>query len=201
MSGPRRAAIGRPRGFDVDVALERAMLVFWRRGYEGASLVDLTGAMGITKTSMYAAFGNKEQLFLKALRRYAEGPAGYVDAALALPAARAVVEAILRGAARTSTSPPDFAGCLTVQGALACSDESRPAYDLLVQWRNDAADRLEERFGRAADEGDLPPGADPRRLARYVMTVAFGLSVQAANGLGRAELDEVVDETMRHWQP
>ena len=191
--------MGRPRGFDIDEALESAMRVFWAQGYEGSSLADLTGAMGITKTSMYAAFGNKEQLFRKALQRYAQGPAGYVDDALAQPTARAVAEALLRGSVRTSTLPGDFAGCLTIQGALPACDENRPAHDALVQFRSDAVDRLEQRFRRAADEGDLPGDADPGRLARYVMTLGFGLPVHAADGLSRAELDRIVDQAMLFW--
>ncbi|MGC4938672.1 TetR/AcrR family transcriptional regulator [Kribbella sp. DT2] len=193
--------MGRPRGFDADEALERAMRVFWEQGYEGASLTDLTGAMGITKTSMYAAFGNKEQLFLKALERYKEGPAAYASLALEEPTARGVAEAILRGAARTTTLPKTFSGCLTIQGALASSDANRPAHDVLVDWRNEAGANLEARFQRAVDEGDLRPDADPEQLARYVMTIAFGIAVQASNGLDHAQLDEIVDTTLRTWQP
>jgi AcrR family transcriptional regulator len=102
MSGSRSTAFGRPREFDVDEALERAMQVFWARGYDGTSLTDLTGAMGITKSSMYAAFGNKEQLFRKAVKRYAEGPASYATRALHEPTARGVAEAFLRGASRAA---------------------------------------------------------------------------------------------------
>jgi len=200
MGVTRSAVIGRPRSFDIDEALERAMRVFWEQGYEAASLADLTSAMGITKTSMYAAFGNKEQLFRKVLQRYGDGPASYAGRALEEPTARSTVEALLRGAVRTSTSPKEFAGCLTVQGALASSDENRPAHDALVQWRNDFGVRLEQRVARAVDEGDLSGDADPKRLARYVMTVAFGISVQAANGLSRADLDEIVDDTMLTWR-
>lgn len=105
MSNSGRAVMGRPRGFDIDQALERAMRVFWARGYEGASLAELTGAMGITKTSMYAAFGNKEQLFRKALHRYGAGPAAYATRALEEPTARAVALAFLRGAVCTTTLP------------------------------------------------------------------------------------------------
>ncbi|WP_197938181.1 TetR/AcrR family transcriptional regulator [Phytohabitans flavus] len=199
MSGSRSSVMGRPRGFDIDEALERAMRVFWEQGYEGSSLADLTGAMGITKTSMYAAFGNKEQLFRKVLQRYANGPAGYFDDALEQPTARSAVEALLRGSVRTSTLPVGFAGCLTIQGALPACDENRPAHDALVQFRNEAVERLELRFGRAVEEGDLPGDADPRRLARYVMALAFGIPVHAANGLGRAELDEIVDQVMMSW--
>ncbi|MEV7872322.1 TetR/AcrR family transcriptional regulator [Streptomyces sp. NPDC088124] len=199
MSNSRRAVMGRPRGFDIDQALERAMRVFWARGYEGASLAELTGAMGITKTSMYAAFGNKEQLFRKALQRYGAGPAAYATRALEEPTARAVALAFLRGAVCTTTPPDGPSGCLTVQGALASSDESRAVHDLLVDWRNGAGVRLEERFRRAVDEGDLPRNADPRRLARFIMTMGFGIAVQAANGLGPAELDEIVDTALLGW--
>lgn len=193
------AALGRPREFDLDEALERAMQVFWARGYDGASLTDLIGAMGITKSSMYAAFGNKEQLFRKALQRYAEGPASYATRALREPTARAVAETFLRGAVRTVTTPGSPVGCMSVQGALASSEQGRPAHDVLVDWRNDAGVRLEERFQRAVEEGDLPDVADPRRLARFIMTTGFGIAVQAANGLSTEELDEIVDTALSNW--
>ncbi|MEU0795352.1 TetR/AcrR family transcriptional regulator [Amycolatopsis sp. NPDC005961] len=199
MGGSGSTAFGRPREFDIDEALECAMQVFWARGYDGTSLTDLTGAMGITKSSMYAAFGNKEQLFRKAVKRYAEGPASYATRALHEPTARGVAEAFLRGAVRTTTSPGAPAGCLSVQGALALSEQGRPAHDVLVDWRNDAGVRLEERFRRAVDEGDLGPDADPRRLARFVMTMGFGIAVQAANGLGTAELDEIAATALLAW--
>jgi len=194
-------AVGRPREFDVDVALEQAMQVFWERGYEGASLTELTGAMGITKTSMYAAFGNKEQLFRKALQRYGNGPAAYASTALEQPTARAVVEGYLRGSARTSTLPTDFSGCLTVQGALADSPGSSAAHELLVDWRTSAEGRLAARLQRAIDEGDLPAHADPEHLARYVMTLGYGIAVQAANGVGRDELERIADTAMLAWPP
>jgi AcrR family transcriptional regulator len=199
MSGSQSTVIGRPREFDIDEALERAMQVFWARGYDGTSLTDLTGAMGITKSSMYAAFGNKEQLFRKAVQRYAEGPASYATHALREPTARAVAEAFLRGAVRTTTSPGRPAGCLSVQGALALSEQSRPAHDVLVGWRIDAGEQLEARFRRAVEEGDLSRDADPGRLARFVMTMGFGIAVQAANGLGPDMLDEIVDTALLAW--
>ena len=199
MGDSPRAVMGRPREFDIDEALERAMRVFWARGYEGASLAELTGAMGITKTSMYAAFGNKEQLFRKALQRYGEGPAAYATHALAETTARAVAEAFLRGAVGTTTPPGGPSGCLGVQGALASSDEGQPVRDLLVDWRNDAGVRLEERFRRAVEEGDLSRSADPQRLARIIMTLGFGIAVQAANGLSSAELDEIADTALLGW--
>lgn len=201
MAGSRGALIGRPRGFDLDEALERALRVFWEKGYEGSSLGDLTSAMGITKPSMYAAFGNKEQLFRLALQRYGEGPAAYATRALDEPTARAVAEAFLRGAVDTTTRPDRPHGCLTVQGALPDSDGSRPAHDVLVAWRNEACRHLEERFQRAVDEGDLPRDADPGQLARYIMTVGNGIAVQAASGAGHDDLEDVVDIALRNWQP
>lgn len=201
VTGQERAPIGRPRGFDTDEALERALLVFWEQGYEGASLADLTSAMGITKTSMYAAFGNKEQLFRRALQRYTEGPASYAMKALEQPTARAVATALLNGAVQTTTHPGRPCGCLGVQGSLAAGDLGRPARDALIEWRNDARLRLEERLRRAVDECELPRDTDAARLARYLMTVSFGIAVQAASGVSRDDLQEVADMALRTWPP
>ncbi|MFG3162149.1 TetR/AcrR family transcriptional regulator [Streptomyces sp. NPDC048232] len=199
--GRKKAPVGRPRGFDADEALERAMRVFWEHGYEGASLTDLTDAMGITRTSMYAAFGNKEDLFRRSLERYEEGPAAYLARALKEPTAREVATAFLNGSVRTTTSPGCPNGCLGVQGSLAAGESGRAARDLLADWRNGGVDRLQDRFRRAVDEGDLPPGTDPALLARYLMTVANGIAVQAAGGATRDDLRQVADIALRGWPP
>ncbi|WP_411150729.1 TetR/AcrR family transcriptional regulator [Streptomyces sp. A30] len=196
-----RAPVGRPRGFDADAALERAVHVFWEQGYEGASLTDLTSAMGITRTSMYAAFGNKEDLFRKALERYTEGPASYGARAVREPTARQVAIAFLSGSVRATTSPGCPAGCLGVQGSLAAGDSGRNARDALIAWRNEATSLLRDRFQRAVDEGDLLPGTDPGLLARYLMTVANGIAVQAAGGATRTDLQQVADMALRSWPP
>ncbi|MGS2587980.1 TetR/AcrR family transcriptional regulator [Streptomyces hebeiensis] len=201
METRRKAPIGRPRGFDADEALERAMRVFWEQGYEGASLTDLTSAMGITRTSMYAAFGNKEELFRKALERYTEGPASYGARAMREPTARQVATAFLNGSVRATTRPDCPAGCLGVQGALAAGDPGRPARDTLSAWREEATSGLRDRFRRAVDEGDLPPGTDPGLLARYLMTVANGIAVQAAGGATRDDLQRVADMALMNWPP
>ena len=197
-TGKRRVA-GRPRGFDPDAALERALLVFWEHGYEGASLATLTEAMGISTTSMYATFGNKEELFRKALERYTEGPSAYVARALEEPTAFDVATAIIAGTIRTTTRPAGPHGCLGVQGALATGDAGRGARDLLVDWRDDGYSTLRDRFGQAVDDGDLPPEADPAVLARYLTALAYGIAVQAASGVGRAELQEMADAALRAW--
>ncbi|AUA08813.1 HTH-type transcriptional repressor ComR [Streptomyces malaysiensis subsp. malaysiensis] len=201
METRRKSSIGRPRGFDTDEALERAMRVFWEQGYEGASLADLTNAMGITRTSMYAAFGNKEDLFRKALERYTEGPASYADRAQREPTARQVATAFLNGSVRATTRPGCPAGCFGVQGSLAAGDPGRSARDALIAWRNEGTLRLCGRFQRAIDEGDLPPDTDPELLARYLMTVANGIAVQAASGATRDELQQVADMALRSWPP
>jgi len=195
----QRRATGRPRGFDADEALERALLVFWEQGYEGASLATLTDAMGISTTSMYATFGNKEELFRKALERYTEGPSAYLARALEEPTALGVATAILAGTVRTTTRPAHPHGCLGVQGALATSDSGRGVRELLVAWRNNGCCGVRERFQRAVDDGDLPPETNPALLARYVTTLAFGIAVQAASGVGRDELQEMADAAVRNW--
>jgi AcrR family transcriptional regulator len=195
----QRRPTGRPRGFDADDALERALLVFWEHGYEGASLANLTDAMGISTTSMYAAFGNKEDLFRKAVERYTEGPSAYLAQALEEPTALAVTTAIFAGVVRTTTRPAGPNGCLGVQGALATGDSSRGAHDLLVEWRDSGYSRIRDRFEQAAADGDLPPETDPALLARYVTALSYGIAVHAASGVNRAELQEMADAALRSW--
>src|SRR5260370_32013768 len=120
-------AMGRPREFEVDKAVDVALQVFWRKGYEGASMADLTEAMGITKPSLYAAFGNKEELFRKALDRYVDGPGGYFQVALGMPTARTVLEPLLYQTADPGTDPNNPPRCLSRQGA-PCSGESAASH-------------------------------------------------------------------------
>ncbi|MGI5499059.1 TetR/AcrR family transcriptional regulator [Lentzea sp. CA-135723] len=195
----RRRATGRPRAFDADEALGRALLVFWAQGYEGASLANLTEAMGISTASMYATFGNKEQLFRQALQRYDEGPSAYVVAALAEPTALRVATALLAGSISTTTCPEQPHGCLGVQAALATGEAGREIRALLVDWRNKGHERIRDRFQRAVDEGDLPRDADPAVLARYVHTLQAGIAVQAASGVSPEELQEMAATSLRAW--
>ena len=182
---------GRTRQFDADEALDRALAVFWLRGYEGATLPELTRAMGINRPSLYAAFGNKEQLFHKALERYQTGPMAFLTEALRLPTARAVVEAIFSGFVRMQRDCDKVRGCLVVSGALASSEEAEPVRRELAQLRQALVTAFRKRFERAMQDGDLPAGTDCATLARYIGTVLSGLAVQAASGATEKELRRV----------
>src|SRR5882757_8270889 len=188
---------GRPRAFNPDVALDRALHVFWSKGYEGASLSNLTRAMRINRPSLYAAFGNKEQLFGKVLDRYMDGPVAYFGKALAASKARDVVEEIFLGTARMADDPRIPAGCLMVQGALACGDASVRKEVAARRAASEAA--LRHRLQRAKREGDLPKNADPAELARYVMTVLQGMAVQGADGASPDQLRRVAQVALRAW--
>lgn len=193
--------LGRPRAFDADRALDRALAVFWRNGYEGASLPALTKAMGINRPSLYAAFGNKEALFRKAVDRYARGPAGYGFKALGKRTAYEVVEALLEGVIALLTKPQNPGGCLMVQGALACGESASRVRDELASRRAADVAALRRRFQRAIDEGDLTASADASTLARFVATIMHGLAVQAASGASRKELLRVKDMVLWVWPP
>jgi AcrR family transcriptional regulator len=189
---------GRPRAFDSDWALDRALEVFWRQGYEGTGISDLTKAMGINNApSLYNAFGNKEQLFSKVLDRYAEGPARYIREAFDQPTARAAVQTLLHGAADATTDPDHPRGCITVQGALACSPGTETVRNELTARRAAGEAALRERLQRAS--GELPAGTDPDGLARYFTTIYQGIAVQAAGGASREQLHQIVDIAMTVW--
>lgn len=189
--------MGRAREFDADEGLERAMTVFWRKGYEGTSLSDLTEAMGVNRPSLYATYGNKEELFRKALERYGEGPSSYEREALAQPTAREVAEGLLRGAADIQTDPDTPAGCLAVLGTTYCAEESSSIGKTLIAFRLAGHATIRERFERARAEGDLTADADPKALTHYIGTVVCGMAVLAASGATREELERVIEFTMR----
>jgi len=192
-------ALGRPREFDLDKALDRALEVFWRNGYEGSSIADLTEAMGINPPSLYAAFGNKEGLFRKALDRYVERFAGFWDVARNAPTARAMIEHLLHASADFLTEECNPRGCLMVRGAMACSEAANKIRDEVVTRRATGEVMIRERLERAISTGEIPPDLDPADYARYIMTVLEGMSVQAAGGASRKDLHKVADMTMRSW--
>ena len=190
-------AMGRPRAFDVDKALDRALHVFWRKGYEGSSMADLTQAMGINPPSLYAAYGSKAGLFREAVDRYTEGPAAYIRAALDEPTARAVIERLLHGAIDLLTGEGNPRGCLLVQGALTCGETGEDARQELIERRAAAQSAIRRRFESAKAERDLSANLEPADLARYVSTVLEGMAVEAAGGTSRAQLERVAEITLR----
>jgi len=191
--------MGRPREFDVDDALETALQLFWRKGYEGTSLSDLTEAMGITRPSLYSAFGNKESLYRKALDRYRTERACMAAAALGEPTSRAVVETLLYGFCDAATDPHCPGGCLAVNSTLACSDQAAAVRDEQIAQRRELELALATRFEVCRAAGDLPDSSSPSDLARYVMTMFQGLAVQAGSGASREELRNVVAMVLRGW--
>lgn len=193
------SAKGRPREFDREHALEQALRVFWAKGFEGASLTDLTAAMDINRPSLYAAFGDKETLFRAAVDRYEAQRLGFGRDALAKPTAREVVEHMLLGVVNLVTGSDSPNGCLMVQSALVSGESAESICADLKTRRTAGEVDLRRRLQRAKSEGDLPSNANPSDLARYVMTVIRGLAVQAAGGATRAELLRVAQMAMRAW--
>jgi AcrR family transcriptional regulator len=191
------SATGRPRAFDEQTVLDRAAEVFWKHGYEGASLSALTSAMGINRPSLYATFGSKENLFRTVFARYHETQLAKARAALDRPSAYDAIETFLRSSADGITGDDHPAGCLSIQGGLACSPENARISDVLSIGRAATETALEERLSRAAKEEDLPDGLDARALARFVMALSEGHAVHAAAGASREDLQASVGIAMR----
>ncbi|WP_256806823.1 MULTISPECIES: TetR/AcrR family transcriptional regulator [unclassified Bradyrhizobium] len=183
--------MGRPREFDAETALDQAMEVFWRHGYEGATIAQLTEAMGINPPSLYACFGNKEGLLKAALDRYTKLRNVWMNEVVAAPTARDVAERMLMGIAEKQTDPANPPGCLLVQGGIACGSGSENVPFELAARRAENEDQLRDRFIRAKAEGDLKPTSDPAALARYVSAVSVGMGVMASSGSDREALRQV----------
>ncbi|RJL35315.1 TetR/AcrR family transcriptional regulator [Bailinhaonella thermotolerans] len=185
---------GRPRSFDADTALDRALEVFWRHGYEGTSLTDLTAAMGINKPSLYAAFGNKEELFAKVLARYLDGPGAYSAEALDAPTCREVLERLVHGAVDLTAGQNTPHGCLCVTSVHARGPDAHAVRQDAVAARKAGEAALRRRLEQAAD---LPSRYEPAALAALVHTICDGIAVQAAAGRGHDELRQIGDLALR----
>ena len=190
---------GRPRAFDANAALDAALSVFWKRGYEGASLADLTKAMGINKPSLYSAFGDKADLFRKAVNRYMAKQALLWEQAFQEPTARRSVERILTMVADSLTSGRNPRGCLLVQSALTCSEESEGIKCELALKRAEGDSLLQNRFARAQADGEIASNVDIVALSRFYSTVLRGMSVEASAGATRNDLQNVIDLAMKAW--
>lgn len=191
---------GRPRNFDRNAALARAMELFWRCGYEGTSVGDLAAAMGIGKPSLYAAFGCKEALFRESVTLYdaVEGEAterAFNDE----QTAREAVAAMLRNNADAYTHPGKPNGCMIVLAAMTGTPENAEVRDYLAQLRRDGENALRQRLDRGIVEGDVPKGTDTATLASYYTSVLQGLSIQARDGSSRATLEAIINTAMTTW--
>lgn len=181
------------------MALGSALQVFWKHGYEGASLAELTEAMGITKPSLYACFGNKEALFKKALDLYERDKLAYIRAALEAPTARGVAERLLLGSLDTYCGSAESQGCLGVISLLSCTNEDTSIRDHMIARRQSSDAALVTRFEEAKAQGDLPEGSDPVGLAQCLSTVLQGLAVKAQGGTSRGELKGVIEAFLAMW--
>lgn len=193
------ATRGRPREFDVEDALAAALRVFWSKGYEGASLTELTEAMGITRPSLYAAFGNKEALFRKALDLYEREKLVYMSSALEAPTARGVAERLLYGALEMQTSGSDPKGCLGVISSVACGAEAESIKAEVLKRRASSDAALLARMERAKAEGDLPEHMTADGMVHYLIAVIQGLSIQAGAGAAPDQLRGLVRTTLDLW--
>jgi AcrR family transcriptional regulator len=191
-------AVGRPRAFDPDVVLEAVMELFWEHGFDGVSITDLTAATGINRRSLYAAFGSKEELFVRAVQLYMVGPGGYIADALLERTAFEVARAMVHGAADATACRGRPRGCLLVQGALAADQESETVRTELANRRDAGVRALARRFDDAKAAGELP-GVDTVTLSRWINAVCQGISVQARSGAGLEELHEVADVALAGW--
>ena len=197
---PARKPRGRPLSFDRDAALETAMHVFWERGYEAASISDLTSAMGITPPSLYTAFGDKEQLFLEAIERYALGYGSAGARALdEEPSARGAIERWLLEAANELTQPCHPKGCMVVMAATNCSAAAERVQDALLLRRTEAIANVGRRIQGGIDGGELPADTDAQDLANFYATIYQGMSMQAKDGATHESLLATVRTAMRSW--
>ncbi|MEV6253031.1 TetR/AcrR family transcriptional regulator [Nocardia sp. NPDC051929] len=191
---------GRPRAFDRAEALRRAMEVFWEHGYEGASMNDLTAAMGINSPSLYAAFGGKEALFRAAVDLYGHTDGGYTARALREePTARAAIEAMLRDNAVAYTEENKPHGCMVVLAGSTYTTRNTGIRDFLIDKRRATTEDIRRRLERGVTEGDLPPGTDSAALAAFYTTVLYGLSIHARDGAALPELTASIDCAMAAW--
>lgn len=189
--------MGRPRQFEIDDAVETATGLFWRKGYEGTSLSDLTTAIGITPPSFYFAFGSKEALFRKVIERQLPQLDGLAEAACRKPTPRAVAKHFLQGYADVLTEPLHAPGCLALNSALPCA-AGDPVREWLAELREQMRTRFRDRFAEARGGEGLPAGTADS-LSRLTMVVAWGMAVEAQSGASRKDLRRTIALALPAW--
>ena len=192
------ASRGRPREFDTELALGAALRVFWAKGYEGASLSDLTDEMGITRPSLYAAFGNKEALFRQALDLYERDKLTYIGDAIEAPTARGVAERLLMGSVDAATTG-DCKGCMGVIASVACQSVEPSIRDDVNARAESSRRAIIARMQQAIDAGEFRVATEAEAITRYLLAIMQGISVQAQSGASRDELLQVADSAMLSW--
>jgi AcrR family transcriptional regulator len=192
---------GRPREFDREQGLAKAMLLFWSRGYDAISMADLRVGLGITQASLYAAFGSKEQLFREAVDLYRRTAGFSTTRALAIEtSAREAIHAMLKAAVDAFSAPGAPGGCLLILGATNCAVENKAVQDYLLSIRRQMSQSILERLRRGQHEGDVPKAAPIVASAAYYSTVLHGLALQSRDGASRKTLMQVVEFAMTGWQ-
>jgi len=189
---------GRPINFDKDAALNAAMLLFWERGFEGASMADLTKAMGLSASSIYAAFGDKQALFALAAKRYLDNPAQYIARALAEPTLTGVIRALFWNTVEFLTTPGHPPTCMSLAGATGCSVNATLARKLMTEIRKQNEAAIKSRLAKARKNGELQKEINVGDYTRYLSTILAGLSIQAANGSTKAELKRTAEMALRY---
>lgn len=192
------ASRGRPREFDTEQALGAALRVFWAKGYEGASLSDLTDEMGITRPSLYAAFGNKEALFRQALDLYERDKLTYIGDAIEAPTARGVAERLLMGSLDAATTG-DCKGCMGVIASVACQSVEPSIRDDVNARAESSRRAIIARMQQAIDAGEFRVATEAEAITRYLLAIMQGISVQAQSGASREELLQVADSALLSW--
>jgi len=190
---------GRPKAFSEPEALDAAMGVFAAKGFEATSLSDLERATRINRVSLYASFGNKEAVFVKALARYTKAGSLRFLHHLALPSARAGVEALLRESVELFSDPHGHGVCFVTQAPLSGKDASTETRHFLAEQRAGIERMLADRLLQAVDDGELGLGTAFVNMARFFATTIVGMALQAQHGATRSDLMRVVDVAMTVW--
>ena len=175
------------------------MLFFWERGFEGTSMADLTQAMGLNPSSIYAAFGDKQALFSVAVKRYMDDPGTICDeSAGGADTQKGVIRALFDNTVEFLTTPGHPPTCMSLAGAMGCSVNATPAKQLMTEIRKQNEAAIKSRLLRARKSGELPKEINADDYTRYLSTILAGLSIQAANGSTKAELKRTAEMALRY---